>query len=231
MGSKGARTTVERSARPRIRVIVADPHPVYRQGLAEAIARRSDLELVAVAADADGAATEAARLSPEVAVIELQLTEDTPNPIERIAGEGSATRLLLLCGSDDGEAIYRAIEAGAAGCLFKEQDAEEISEAIAVVGGGEAAFAPRAAELIARQIRLRGHRDEAELSGRERQILKLTAEGLSSEQVSEELALSQSTVKNHLSHIYAKLGVTTAAAAVSAAMRLDLLRSPQAVRR
>jgi two-component system, NarL family, nitrate/nitrite response regulator NarL len=207
----------------RTRVIVADPHPIYRQGLAEAIGRRPDLEAVAVAADAETAVAGAARLTPEVAVIELQLAKDGPDVIERICGEGSGTRVLLLCGRGDGEAIYRAIEAGAVGCLLKEQDAEELAEAIAAAGRGEPAFEPRAAELVAHEIRRRRHRDEAELSEREVAVLRLTAEGLSSDRVGEELAISQSTVKNHLSHIYAKLGVVSAAAAVSEAMRLELL--------
>lgn len=223
MGSKGERTPIGRGARSRTRVIAADPHPVYRQGLTEAIARRSDLELVGEAADAEGAVNDVARLSPEVAVIELKLLDgDGPGLVERITGEHE-TRLLLLCGHEDAAAIYAAIEAGATGCLFKEANGEEISEAIAALGRGEAAFCRRSAESIAGQIQLRRDRDGAALTERERQILKLTADGLPSGRVGEELALSQSTVKNHLSNIYAKLGVTCAAAAVSEAMRLDLL--------
>jgi DNA-binding NarL/FixJ family response regulator len=156
-------------------------------------------------------------------VIELKLlAQEGPGIIGPIAGEGCPTRVVLLCGRADGETIYRALEAGAVGCLFKEEGAEELSAAIAAAARGEPAFDARAGELIARQIQLRRDRDEAELSKRERAVLKLTARGLSSERVGEELAISQSTVKNHLSHIYAKLGVTTAAAAVSEAMRLNL---------
>lgn len=174
--------------------------------------------------DAQSAAEKVAELSPEVAVIELKLLDgDGPAVIERIAAEGPGTRVMLLCGHPDAEAIYQALEAGAVGCLFKEQDAEEISAAIAAAGRGEAAFDPRAAELIARQLQNRRRRDGAELTKRERSVLKLTADGFSSERVAAELSVSQSTVKNHLSHIYAKLGVASAAAAVSEAMRLDLL--------
>lgn len=207
-----------------VRVVVADPHPVYRHGLANAIAGRSDLELVAATGDAESAVEEVTRLSPEVAVIELKLVaEDGSGVIERITGDGRATRVVVLCGQADGEAIYRALEAGAVGVLFKEQAAEEISEAIAAAGRGEAAFAPRAGELVAHQLRLQRRHDDALLSKREVAVLTMTAEGLSSGRVAQQLALSQSTVKNHLSHIYAKLGVTSAAAAVSEAMRLDLL--------
>ena len=167
---------------------------------------------------------EVARLSPEVVVVELKLLDGVdPGIIGRIAGTDRRTSVVLLCGSDHGAAIYGAVEAGAAGCLFKETDTDEILDAIAAAARGGIALCPRSAESIAKQIRLRRQRDEAALSERERDILRLIADGLSSERVGSELALSQSTVKNHLSRIYAKLGVTCAAAAVSEAFRLDLL--------
>jgi DNA-binding NarL/FixJ family response regulator len=203
--------------------VIADPHPLYRRGLADAIADRSRLELVGEATDTDEAVAEVTRLSPEVAIVELNLPGgDAPGLVERIAGETKA-RVLLLCGREDAGAIYAAVEAGASGCLFKEADAEEITEAIAAMARGEASFCTRAGELIARQIQLRRNREDARLSERERRILTLTADGFSSEQIGQELSLSQSTVKNDLSHIYAKLEVSCAAAAVSEALRLGML--------
>ena len=104
------------------RVVVADPHPVYRHGLVETIARRSDLELVAESADARSALEEIARHSPEVAVIELKLVAAVgPGVIEQLSAEAPATRVVLLCGRADGEAIYRGVEAGAVGVLFKSK--------------------------------------------------------------------------------------------------------------
>jgi DNA-binding NarL/FixJ family response regulator len=181
------------------------------------------LKLVAEAGNVESAVEQIAQHIPDVAVVELKLLAEDGRLLERIAETQSDVRVLLLCGRDDSDDIFRAIEAGAVGCLFKEAEAEEIAEAIATVARGETVLAPRAAELMARQIQLRRRHHEAGLTDREKAVLQLTADGRSSEQVADELALSQSTVKSHLSHIYAKLGVTTAAAAVSEAMRLELL--------
>jgi DNA-binding NarL/FixJ family response regulator len=206
-----------------VAVVICDPHPLYREGLAQAIARCPNLELVSEASDATSAVEQIAHLAPEVVVVELKLLAEDERLLERIAEEAPDARVLLLCGRDDPDDIYRAIEAGAVGCLFKEQGAEEITEAIATLARGEAVLAPKAAELVARQIRLRRDRDRVTLTDREREVLTLTAEGLSSEKVAGELAVSQSTIKHNLSNIYAKLQVTCAAAAVSEAIRLDLL--------
>ncbi len=215
--------TAGQSGEAPTRVIVADSYPVYRRGLAEAVERRPDLELVGEAADAEAAVEQTGRSAPDVIVVELQLVAQDGRLLERIAGEAPEARVLLLCGRDDPNDIYRAIEAGAVGCLFKEAEAEEITDAIATLARGEAVLAPRAAELIARQIRVRGERERAALTERERQVLTLTAEGFSSQGVAGELAVSQSTVKQHLSNIYSKLEVAGAAAAVSEAIRLELL--------
>jgi two-component system nitrate/nitrite response regulator NarL len=205
-------------------VIVADPEPIYAQGLGEAIAERPGLEVVARVADLHAAIEAVANLAPEVAVVELKLLEGAdPGVIGRIAGADRGTAVVLLCGSDHGAAIYEAVQSGAAGCLSKETDTDQILDGIAAAARGGIALCPRSAESIAKQIRLQRQRDEAALSQRERDILRLIANGLSSERVGSELALSQSTVKNHLSRIYAKLGVTCAAAAVSQAFRLELL--------
>jgi DNA-binding NarL/FixJ family response regulator len=187
------------------RVVVADPHPIYRHGLSDSLGRRSDLKLVSEAGDAESAVEEIVRHLPDVAVVELTLLAEDDRLLERIAEAGPEVRVLLLCGRDDPDDIYRAIEAGAVGCLFKDAEAEEIAEAIATLARGEAVLAPRAADLIARQIQLRRRRHEAGLTERELAVLKLTAEGLSSERVASELALSQSTIKNGLGSDAARL--------------------------
>jgi DNA-binding NarL/FixJ family response regulator len=205
-------------------VIVADSQPIYARGLAEAITRRPDLEMVGTAGDLQEAIDEIAIASPDVAVIEQTLVGGLGQTlIGQISAQGSGTSVILLWAGNDGASMYEAVEAGAAGCISKETDAEETLDAIAAVGRGEVAFCSRSVESITKQIRLQHQRDEVALSERERDILGLIADGLSSKRVGSELALSQSTVKNHLSQIYAKLGVTCAAAAVSQAIRLDLL--------
>ena len=185
---------------------------------------RPGLELVSQDGDDQSAATSIARYAPDVAVIELDLPR-FEHLLEAIVSDEAGPRVLALGGHGDGDAarIYRAIEAGAAGCVFKHAEPETICDAIATVARGEVALPQEVTELIATQIRERRSQSEMTLTERERQILRLTAGGLSAQGVGQELSLGRSTVKTHLSHIYAKLGVTCAAAAVFEAMRLDLL--------
>jgi DNA-binding NarL/FixJ family response regulator len=183
-----------------------------------------DLELASQDCGDSSAVESIARNAPDVAVIELDLPR-FDHPLETIVLDEAGPSVLALSREDDGcgPMIYRAIEAGADGCLFKSADAETICDAIIRVAQGKTAIPQEVSESIASQIRLRRARSEAVLTDRERQILRLTAGGLSSEGVGQELSLGQSTVKTHLSNVYAKLGVTCAAAAVFEAMRLDLL--------
>jgi two-component system nitrate/nitrite response regulator NarL len=170
------------------------------------------------------ACEEIARLAADVVVMDLHvLGIDGLRLLETITQEDSQTRVLLLYGYQDGPILYQAIEAGAAGCLMSDADADAICSAIAAVARDEYAFAPQVARMIAEQMRARRHRVRGTLSERERAVLRLTADGLPAAGVAKELAVSKSTVKTHLTHIYAKLGVSCAAAAVYEAMRLDIL--------
>jgi two-component system, NarL family, nitrate/nitrite response regulator NarL len=206
------------------RVIVVDPQPMYRAGLTEAIQERSNLEVVSQAADGSSAIEQIARHAPDVAVIDLSVPGfDGVRALERLIQDESQTRVLILSDYNDGWTLYQAVEAGAAGCLLKDADADTICSAITAVAQGDTVFAPELAAMMAEQIRSRHGRDVDALTKRECEILRLTADGLSAVHVGQELALSQSTVKTHLTHIYAKLGVTSAAAAVCEAMRLNIL--------
>jgi two-component system nitrate/nitrite response regulator NarL len=206
------------------RVMVVNPRPAERAEFVHAIGRRSNLEVVSQVGGGLSAREEIVRLTPDVAVIDLHLLGlDALRVLEAIGKEDSQTRVLLMSGYDDGPILYQAIEAGAAGCLMSDANADTICRAIAAVARGEYVFTPQVATMIAEQMRARRHRNAGTLSERERTILRLTADGLPATRVGEELAISESTVKTHLTHIYVKLGVSCAAAAVYEAMRLDIL--------
>src|SRR5204863_1623966 len=113
--------------------------------------------------------------------------------VEATLGDESKTRVLVLSGSQDGSIVHQAIQAGAAGCLMIDADADTIGGAIAAVARGDRAFAPQVSELIAEQIGR--DREGCTLTQRERSVLRLTADGLSAGEVATELALSESTVK------------------------------------
>jgi two-component system nitrate/nitrite response regulator NarL len=188
------------------------------------VQRRANLEVVSQAGDGSSASEQIARLAPDVAVIDLHvLGLDGLRVLEGIIQGESQTRVLILAERQDGPIVYQAIEAGAAACLPKDADADAICDAIVAVARGNHVFAPQLVDAIVEQIRSRRRGGGGTLSERERAVLRLTADGLPAMRVATELAVSESTVKTHLTHIYAKLGVSGAAAAVYEAMRLNIL--------
>jgi two-component system, NarL family, nitrate/nitrite response regulator NarL len=212
------------NAEAQIRVVVADDHPLYRQGLAETISRRGDLELVGEA-ESGGDALELIReLNPDVAVIDMKMPGLGGMEVARAVLDADvATRVLFLSGYVEGATVYEAVQAGARGYISKDHDADMICEAIAAVAGGQMVMAPEIQEAIAKEIRLRTDDAPSSLSQREREILGMTAEGKSAAEIADRLYLSPATVKTHLQRIYQKLGVSDRAAAVAEALRRGVL--------
>jgi two-component system, NarL family, nitrate/nitrite response regulator NarL len=212
------------SAEPPVRVLVADDHPVYRQGLAEDINRRADLELVGEAESGSDALEQIRALNPDVAVIDMKMPGmGGMEVMQAVVASEVRTRVLFLSGFVDGATVYAAVQAGAGGYLSKDNDSEMICEAIAAVASGQMVLAPEVQEAIGEEIRLRTDDEPTSLSEREREILGLTAEGRSAAEIAERLYLSPATVKTHLQRVYQKLGVSDRAAAVAEAFRSGLL--------
>jgi two-component system, NarL family, nitrate/nitrite response regulator NarL len=209
----------------RIRVLVADDHPVYREGIVRAIDERPDLELVGQVSSGREALAEIQRLGPDVALLDIVMPElsglEVLSALER---DGLSTQVALLSAHVDSAFAYRAVAAGARGYLSKQAARQEICDAVAAIADGRTAFAPEvqaglATELHERQVAERG----PTLTPRERDVLKLVAEGRSAPEIGKRIHLSPATVKSHLQAIYEKLGVSERAAAVAEAMRRGLL--------
>jgi two-component system nitrate/nitrite response regulator NarL len=208
----------------RATVIVADDHPLFRDGVVRAVKAWPELQLIAEAADGRTALALIRELVPTVAVVDLRLPElDGIAIAHAVTRDGLATRLLLLTAFADEVLVYRALEAGASGYVTKDATQEEIARAIHAVSQGMTQIAPDLAAGLARQIRSRSHNDAPVLSEREREVLELLCEGLSAPQIGERLVLGTSTIKSHLSHLYEKLEVSDRAAAVAVAMRRGLV--------
>jgi two-component system, NarL family, nitrate/nitrite response regulator NarL len=211
-------------AEPPIRVLVADDHPIYRQGLAETISRRVDLELVGEAESGSDALELIQKLNPDVAVIDMKMPGLGGMEVARAILEADLpTQVLFLSGYLESATVYEAVQAGARGYISKDHDAEMICEAIAAVAGGQMVLAPEVQEAIAKEIRLRTEGARSSLSKRECEILAMTAEGRSAADIADRLYLSPATVKTHLQRTYQKLGVSDRAAAVAEALRRGLL--------
>jgi two-component system nitrate/nitrite response regulator NarL len=205
-------------------VVVADDHPLYREGLASALARRGDFELLGEYGDGREALIEIERLAPDVAVVDLRLPGLDGIGVARELAAGEApTRVLVLSGSTQSADVYAALQAGAYGYIAKEADRDYICDAVAAVADGQTVLPADLHAGLADQIRSQGTTGTDLLSPRERTVLELTAKGRSARQIGDELYLSPATVKTHLQNIYGKLGVSDRAAAVAEAMRRELL--------
>ena len=208
----------------RATVLVADDHPLFRDGVVRAVRAWPELELIAEAADGRTALALIQELVPTVAVVDLRLPDlDGIAIANAVTRDKLPTRLLLLSAFADEVLVYRALEAGASGYVTKDATQEEIARAIHAVSQGKTQIAPELAAGLARQIRSRSQSDAPVLSEREREVLELLCEGLSAPQIGERLVLGTSTIKSHLSHLYEKLGVSDRAAAVASAMRRGLV--------
>ncbi|GAA1191960.1 response regulator [Prauserella alba] len=206
----------------RIRLIVADDHPVVRTGLRAVLDTEPDFRVVAEAASAEEAVRLAAATPADVVLMDLQFgagmhgSEATAAIVDR----PGAPRVLVLTTYDTDADILAAIESGATGYLLKDAPPEELAHGVRTAAEGRSALAPAIADRLMARMRA----PATALSGREIEVLTLVADGLSNHEISKRLFLSQATVKSHLVHIYDKLGVESRTSAVAAAQRRGLFR-------
>jgi DNA-binding NarL/FixJ family response regulator len=201
-----------------IRILIADDHPVVRDGLSGIFGGAEDFEVVGLASDGEEAVELARRLKPDVVLMDLRMPRmDGVTAIRRLAPQ---QRILVLTTFDADSDVLPAIEAGATGYLLKDAPRSELYRAVRAAARGEAVLSPPVATRVLRAARS----DEPSLSAREIEILELVARGTTNREAAERLFISEATVKTHLIHIYAKLGVPDRASAVAAAYDRGLLQ-------
>jgi len=206
-------------------VAVADGQPLFREALAEALAARDELDVVAQASNGRNALSVLRSQRPSVAVMMVDLPEiDGPSVFDVLTREGTPTRFVFLSADVDGSTLHRLLSAGAAGYLTKEAERREICDAVVAAAEGRTVLSAAAQTRLAEQLRSRATDPPLPLSDRERAVLGLIADGLSAPAIGRRMHLSESTVRTHTRHLYEKLGVSERAAAVAQAMRRGLLR-------
>ena len=208
---------------PPLRVIVADDHPIYREGVARAIAARDGLEVVAQCARGDEALARIRELGPHVAVIDYRMPGLDADGVLDGLGD-AATRVLVLSAVTEPADVVAVLERGAAGYLNKDADRQVIVEAVERIAAGGTVLAPEVQAAMVSHVRTQASRPTTLLSPREQEVLEFLAEGLSSPQIADRLIVSPTTIKSHLRNLYEKLGVNDRAAAVAEGMRRGLLR-------
>ena len=220
---RGARTPPMPPPR-RIRVFLADDHPLFLEGIVRAVRERPCLDLVGSATDGEQALAGLRRLVPDVAVLDVRMGAVGGREILAAAArDGLRTRVLFLSAYLEDDLVYGALAAGAAGYLSKEMDRDAILDAVVAAARGEVVLSPDVQTGVAREIRRRETLRRPHLTARELEILALAAQGSSTPQIAGTLHLSAATVKTHLQNVYDKLGVTDRTSAVAVALRRGLL--------
>lgn len=204
----------------KIRVLMIDDHPIVRSGIRMLLEKAGDIEVVGEADRGDDAVGLLKRLKPDVLLLDMEMPGKTGVEVAReVEAAQLPVRVLALSAHDDEEYIMNLLANGAAGYLTKEEALDTIVDAVHGVANGEEGWlSRRAAARMATMTRKR-QRDIIDLTDREEEVLKLVAEGWTNNRIASELALSERTVRFHLTNIYDKLSVTSRAEAISWALK------------
>jgi two-component system nitrate/nitrite response regulator NarL len=207
----------------RTRVLIADDHPVYLEGLAGAIEKTDDLELVAACRAGDEALRRIRADAPDVAVLDFKMPAMTASEIlAALADERCA--VLVLSAFADGADVHECLSLGAAGYIAKEADRSDICDAIRAVASGRTVLSHDVQASVSEELRRRRGQSRGLLSPRETEVLGMLADGATAPEIANRLYLTTATVKTHLHRLYEKLGVSDRAAAVAEGMRRGLIR-------
>ncbi|KZS68126.1 DNA-binding response regulator [Mycobacterium kansasii] len=208
----------------RVTVVVADDHPVMRQGVVRALKSCGRVEVVAQVADGRAALDAIRQLRPTVALLDYKMPElDGIEVTHAVVRDGLPTRVVLLSAFDDSPVVYKALAEGASGFLTKESDSDEIVNAVVTCAHGDSYLPAGIAGGLAGEVKRRGRGATTLLTERETQVITMMADGLSVPQIASRLHLASSTIKTHVHGLYEKLGVSDRGAAVAEAMRRRLL--------
>jgi DNA-binding NarL/FixJ family response regulator len=206
-----------------IRLLVADDHPVVRNGICGMFAGDPEFEVVGEAGDGEEAVRLAMALTPDVVLMDLRMPRmDGTSAIAELIRRGTPARVLVLTTFDSDREVLAAIEAGATGYLLKDAPRDELRRAVRAAASGEAVLSPSVAKTVLGQVRTPASQSET-LTEREIEVLVLVARGATNRVAASQLFVSEATVKAHLLHIYAKLGVNDRAAAVAEGFNRGLL--------
>jgi DNA-binding NarL/FixJ family response regulator len=205
-----------------IRIVLADDHPVVREGIRGMLTGYDDIEVIGQAASGPEAVALVAQLHPDLVLMDLRMPGgDGVAATRAIAAEHPATRVVVLTTYETDQDILRAIEAGASGYLLKDIAPAELARSVRAAAAGETVLATSAASALLGRVR--GDRPTIALSPQEVNVLRLAADGRTNAAIGAELFIGEATVKTYLSRAYEKLGASDRTSAVRRALELGLL--------
>ncbi|MEV6393247.1 response regulator transcription factor [Streptomyces sp. NPDC051907] len=211
-------------AEQTITLIVVDDHPVVRDGLRGMFASSPGFEVLGEAANGEEGVELAARLDPDVVLMDLRMPGGGGvAAIAELTRRGARSKVLVLTTYDTDSNTLPAIEAGATGYLLKDAPRDELFTAVRAAAEGRTVLSPAVASRLVSRVRTPAAPGSEQLSAREREVLELVAKGTSNRAIAAELFISEATVKTHLTHIFGKLGAKDRAAAVAVAYDRKIL--------
>jgi DNA-binding NarL/FixJ family response regulator len=206
-----------------IRIMVVDDHPIVRQGLVSVLEDEDDLEVVGEAGSGREAVNQVQRVGADVVLLDLEMPElDGVDAIPLLLAARPGVEVLVFTAYDTDEKVLGAIKAGARGYLLKGASSEDIARGIRTVYGGGSYLEPRVASKLLAEVSS-PRRAAGGLSEREREVLRLVADGLPTKQIARSLSITERTVKFHVNSIFHKLGADNRAQAVALAAQRGLL--------
>ena len=213
-----------------IRVLVADDQSMVRAGFRMLLSGEQDIEVVAEASNGLEAIDKAARYQPTVVLMDIRMPElDGLEATRRILAADDSARILILTTFDLDEYVYEALRAGASGFVLKDEPPEQLLDAIRTVAGGQALLSPAVTKRVIEKFTRMPHRAPPgaleDLTERELDVFRLIARGLSNAEIGQELFISETTVKTHITHILQKLDLRDRVQAVVLAYETGLFDS------
>lgn len=196
-----------------MKVLIVDDHEVVRMGLRTLLEGQGGLDVIGEAATAAEAVKMALAKKPDVVLMDVRLPDESGiEACRQIRSQNPAIQVLMLTSYSNDEAVFAAIMAGASGYLLKQIDAEHLYHAVSVVGRGESILDATVSKTIVDRVKAVSEggpsRGMDSLSGREKEILRLIAEGLTNKEIAEKICLGEKTVRNYVSSILLKLGIS-----------------------
>jgi DNA-binding NarL/FixJ family response regulator len=209
-----------------IRIVVADDHPLFREGVVNSLSANSDMLVVAQAESAEEAVRLVRDELPDLVLLDITMPGGGIEAARKIATTSPATRIVMLTVSEDEDDLLEAMKAGASGYVLKGVSARELASVLRSVSAGEVYVAPSLAFGLLREMSKPRPSDPlAELSARERQVLELVASGLSNQEIGLKLGLAEKTIKHYMTNILTKLQVRSRVEAALVAARVGLGQS------
>jgi len=204
--------------RPKVRVLIADDHPIVREGLLRLLQLEDDIEVVGEAADGESTVAMVEKLEPDILLLDLRMPGlDGFGALQRLHRLGKRTKVIVLTASEDKNEFVQAMKLGCSGIVLKQTESDLIVKSIRKVHAGEIWLDSHTTAAVMRQFAAPPEpqtaggprsRDRSPLSQREREIVALVAQGYKNKEMAEKMFISEQTVKNHLHNIFDKLGVS-----------------------